>query len=193
MFEARTFSKSGARIEDIKGVGKFLKKSKTLKKITSKFPSFEHGRLNRDLNMMRETNISKSLNQFGKIGEVTGKTLNIASKGLKVAGWLGTAISAKQSFDKYKNEGYSDEQSISLTTRKVVIEGTTSAVGSVAGRVAGAAIGQVLIPIPGVGAAIGSVAGGILGGIAGSWIGSMVNDNMDRNVSPKKRGWSWPW
>ncbi|HEM6206212.1 TPA: hypothetical protein U2C46_002113 [Streptococcus suis] len=193
MFEARTFSKNGARIEDIKGVGKFLKKSKTLKKITSKFPSFEHGRLNRDLNMMRETNISKSLNQFGKIGEVTGKTLNIASKGLKIAGWLGTAISAKQSFDKYKNEGYSDEQSISLTTRKVVIEGTTSAVGSVAGRVAGAAIGQVLIPIPGVGAAIGSVAGGILGGIAGSWIGSMVNDNMDRNVSPKKRGWSWPW
>ncbi|MFU2181744.1 hypothetical protein ACMZ6Y_08200 [Streptococcus pluranimalium] len=164
MFDARTFSKGGARIDDVKGAGKLLKKSKTLKKITSKLPSFEHGRLNRDLKMMKENNISKSLEKFGKVGEVTGKGLKVAGKSLKIAGWLGTAINVKESAQSYSKAGYSNEQTIALTARKVAVEGTTSAVGSTAGRVAGAWVGQMIIPIPGVGAAVGSVAGSVAGG-----------------------------
>ena len=69
----------------------------------------------------------------------------------------------------------------------------SSAVGSNLGRLAGAAIGQVVCPIPGVGAALGAVAGSIIGSAVGSWAGSAINKELDRNIKPKKQGWSWPW
>ncbi|EHJ52055.1 T7SS effector LXG polymorphic toxin [Streptococcus macacae] len=183
MFKARTFSKGGAQIEDVKYAGKYLKKSKKLKTITSKLTSYEHGRLNRDLKMMKENQVAGRL---GKIGKAAGKAL-------KVAGWLGTAIDAKVSAEGYKKKGYSNEQTAALATRKVAVDMTASAVGSNVGRVAGAWVGQMIIPIPGVGAAIGSVAGSILGGIIGSKVGDAVNAQMDKGVKPKKSGWSWPW
>ncbi|EMC50966.1 hypothetical protein SMU102_04345 [Streptococcus mutans S1B] len=183
MFKARTFSKGGAQIEDVKYAGKYLKKSKKLKTITSKLASYEHGRLNRDLKMMKENQIPARL---GKIGKWAGK-------GLKAAGWLGTAIDAKDAVQDYKKKGYSNEQTAALATRKVAVDMTASAVGSNVGRVAGAWVGQMIIPIPGVGAAIGSVAGSILGGIIGSKVGDAVNAQLDKGVKPKKSGWSWPW
>lgn len=51
----------------------------------------------------------------------------------------------------------------------------------------------VIIPIPGVGVAIGSVTGSIVGGWLGSKVGDAVNTQLDKNVKPKKSGWSWPW
>ena len=206
----KAFSKKGARYTDLLGikqlkkskkvqsliskiskdgdeltkVGKVLKKAdKGLSKISSKLKSYEHGRLNKDLKMMKENQITSKL---GKVGKWAGK-------GLKAAGWLGTAIDAKDAVQGYKKKGYSNEQTAALATRKVAVDMAATTVGSNVGRVAGAAVGQAIIPIPGVGAAIGSVAGSIVGGMIGSKVGDAVNAQMDKGVKPKKSGWSWPW
>ncbi|QTR96008.1 glycine zipper family protein [Streptococcus equi] len=219
--KGKHFSKKGARYTDLPGikqlkksetvqsliskiskdnqgkltkVGKGLKKvDKELSNISSKLKSYEHGRLNRDLKMMKENNLGKSLGKFGKVGKAASKVLKFAGKGLKVAGWVGAAINVKDSVETYKKKGYSNEQTAALTARKVAVDTATTVVGSNIGRVTGAVIGQAVIPIPGVGAAIGSVAGSILGAMAGSWIGSTINDNLDKNVKPKQSGRSLAW
>ncbi|WP_231149521.1 T7SS effector LXG polymorphic toxin [Streptococcus equi] len=219
--KGKHFSKKGARYTDLPGIkqlkksetvqsliskiskdnqGKFTKVGKGLKKvdkelsnISSKLKSYEHGRLNRDLKMMKENNLGKSLGKFGKVGKAASKVLKFAGKGLKVAGWVGAAINVKDSVETYKKKGYSNEQTAALTARKVAVDTATTVVGSNIGRVTGAVIGQAVIPIPGVGAAIGSVAGSILGAMAGSWIGSTINDNLDKNVKPKQSGRSLAW
>ncbi|HFQ5615111.1 TPA: T7SS effector LXG polymorphic toxin [Streptococcus equi subsp. zooepidemicus] len=219
--KGKHFSKKGARYTDLPGikqlkksetvqsliskiskdnqgkltkVGKGLKKvDKELSNISSKLKSYEHGRLNRDLKMMKENNLGKSLGKFGKVGKAASKVLKFAGKGLKVAGWAGAAINVKDSVETYKKKGYSNEQTAALTARKVAVDTATTVVGSNIGRVTGAVIGQAVIPIPGVGAAIGSVAGSILGAMAGSWIGSTINDNLDKNVKPKQSGRSLAW
>ncbi|HEK9987933.1 TPA: hypothetical protein TVE77_001753 [Streptococcus equi subsp. zooepidemicus] len=180
--------------DDFTKVGKGLKKvDKGLNNISSKLKSYEHGRLNRDLKLMKENNLSKSIGKFGKVGKAASKVLKFAGKGLKVAGWVGAAINVKDSVETYKKKGYSNEQTAALTARKVAVDTATTVVGSNIGRVTGAVIGQAVIPIPGVGAAIGSVAGSILGAMAGSWIGSTINDNLDKNVKPKQSGRSLAW
>lgn len=221
MFKERSFSKSGARYTDLPGIkqlkksetvqsliskiskdnqGKLTKVGKGLKKvdkglnnISSKLKSYEHGRLNRDLKLMKENNLSKSIRKFGNVGKAASKGLEFAGKGLKVAGWIGIAIDAKDAAFAYKKKGYSDEQTAALTARKVAVDTAASTVGSTAGRVAGAVVGQMIIPIPGVGAAIGSVAGSILGAMAGSWLGSEINDTLDKTVKPKQSGRSLAW
>lgn len=216
----KVFSKKGARYTDLPGikqlkkskkvqslvsriskdgddftkVGKGLKKvDKGLNNISSKLKSYEHGRLNKDLKLMKENNLSKSIGKFGNVGKAASKVLKFAGKGLKVAGWVGAAINVKDSVETYKKKGYSNEQTAALTARKVAVDTATTVVGSNIGRVTGAVIGQAVIPIPGVGAAIGSVAGSILGAMAGSWIGSTINDNLDKNVKPKQSGRSLAW
>lgn len=180
--------------DDLTKVGKGLKKvDKGLNNISSKLKSYEHGRLNRDLKLMKENNLSKSIGKFGNVGKAASKVLKFAGKGLKVAGWVGAAINVKDSAEAYKKKGYSNEQTAVLTARKVAIDTAATVVGSNIGRVTGAVIGQAVIPIPGVGAAIGSVAGSILGAMAGSWIGSTINDNLDKNVKPKQSGRSLAW
>lgn len=221
MFKERSFSKSGARYTDLPGIkqlkksetvqsliakvskdnqGKLTKVGKGLKKvdkglnnISSKLKSYEHGRLNRDLKLMKENNLGKSLGKFGKVGKITGKGLEFAGKGLKVAGWIGTAIDAKTAALAYKDQGYSNEQIAVLTTRKVAVDTAVSTVGSAAGRVAGALAGQAVLPIPGVGAAIGSVIGSIIGGMIGSMIGTAINEQLDKNIKPKQSGRSLAW
>lgn len=217
----KVFSKKGARYTDLPGIkqlkksetvqsliskiskdnqGKLTKVGKGLKKvdkglsnISSKLKSYEHGRLNRDLKMMKENNLGKSLGKFGNVGKAASKVLKFAGKGLKVAGWVGAAINVKDSAETYKKKGYSNEQTAALTARKVAVDTATTVVGSNIGRVAGAAVGQMLIPIPGVGAAIGSVVGSIAVGWFGSKVGNAINVQLDKNVRPKQSGRSLAW
>ncbi|WP_231141434.1 hypothetical protein [Streptococcus equi] len=180
--------------DDLTKIGKGLKKvDKGLNNISSKLKSYEHGRLNRDLKLMKENNLSKSIGKFGNVGKAASKVLKFAGKGLKVAGWVGAAINVKDSAEAYKKKGYSNEQTAVLTARKVAIDTAATVVGSNIGRVAGSAVGQMLIPIPGVGAAIGSVVGSIAVGWFGSKVGNAINVQLDKNVRPKQSGRSLAW
>ena len=114
-------------------------------------------------------------------------------KFFKIAGWTGTAIDVVSNISDLKSKGFSNEQTAVITARRTAVDMASSAVGSNLGRLAGAAIGQVVCPIPGVGAALGAVAGSIIGSAVGSWAGSAINKELDRNIKPKKQGWSWPW
>ncbi len=175
------FSRGGAQISDFKILGKSLFKNESkLGKFFSKFPSYEHGTINRDLNMMSEN--ASSFSAMTKVG-----------KFFKIAGWAGTAIDVASNISELKSKGFSNEQTAAITARRTAVDMASSAVGSNLGRLAGAAIGQVVCPIPGVGAALGAVAGSIIGSAVGSWAGSAINKELDRNIKPKKQGWSWPW
>ena len=175
------FSRGGAQISDFKILGKSpFKNESKLGKFFSKFPSYEHGTINRDLNMMSEN--ASSFSAMTKVG-----------KFFKIAGWTGTAIDVASNISDLKSKGFSNEQTAVITARRTAVDMASSAVGSNLGRLAGAAIGQVVCPIPGVGAALGAVAGSIIGSAVGSWAGSAINKELDRNIKPKKQGWSWPW
>lgn len=173
LMRGTVFSKGGAQIEDLTLFGKSVAKNESkLGKVVSKLPSYQHGSINRDLGMMKE-NVSgfKSMTKVGKA--------------FKIAGWAGTALDVGSSVSELKSKGYNNEQTATITARRTAVDIAASATGQTVGRVAGAAIGQAVIPIPGVGAAVGSVVGG--------WLGSLANKAMDKNVKPKKKGFSWPW
>lgn len=174
-------SKGGARIEDLKIFGKSIAKNESkLGKIVSKLPSYQHSTINRDLGMMKE-NVT-AFKSMSKVG-----------KAFKVAGWVGTVVDVGANVSELKSQGYSNEQTAVITTRRTAVDVTATVTGQTAGRVAGAALGQALIPIPGVGGAIGAVVGGLAGATLGSWLGSLANKELDKGIKPKKKGWSWPW
>ena len=83
------------QISDFKILGKFF----------SKFPSYEHGTINRDLNMMSEN--ASSFSAMTKVG-----------KFFKIAGWTGTAIDVVSNISDLKSKGFSNEQTAVITARR---------------------------------------------------------------------------
>lgn len=67
--------------DDFTKVGKGLKKvDKGLNNISSKLKSYEHGRLNRDLKLMKENNLSKSIGNSGKLEKLQARCSSLQEK-----------------------------------------------------------------------------------------------------------------
>ena len=201
------FSKAGIKLKDFRGgkkssfqvirsISKKLEKpldklqnTKTLKKVTSKIPSYKHSTISRDL---ANSKAVKSINKITGSGQ-TFKEAGKVAKTFKIAGWVGTAVSVGSDYSSLKSKGFSNGESAALTTAHTAVNVAGSAAGKAVGTYAGAAIGGAIgsvIPVvgTGLGAAVGGVIGGIAGSAIGGWFASKVNNKIDKSVKHNKKG-----
>lgn len=195
------FSKNGIKLKDFRGgkksdfqlvrsiskrFGKTLDKLqdvKTLKKISSKIPSYKHSTISRDL---ANSKAIKKVNKITGSGQ-TFKEAGKIAKGFKVAGWIGTALSVSGDYSDLKSKGFSNGESATLTATHTAVSVAGSAAGRAAGTYIGGALGT-LIPVPGVGTAVGAVVGGIVGSAIGGWLAGKANKQIDKSVKHNKKG-----
>lgn len=160
-----------------------LQDAKTLKKISSKIPSYKHSTISRDL---ANSKAIKKVNKITGAGQ-TFKEAGKIAKGFKVAGWIGTALSVSGDYSDLKSKGFSNGESAALTATHTAVSVAGSAAGRAAGTYIGGALGT-LIPVPGVGTAVGAVVGGIVGSAIGGWLAGKANKQIDKSVKHNKKG-----